>query len=333
MKAVLVDNKPVYAMDISIQRRVCEQYGIEYVPLNCASEDEVIEKCRDADAILDIYTKMTPRIIDSLENCKVMVRFGIGYDVIDVEACTKKGIFVCNVPDYCIEEVATHTIALILAVSRKIAYYNDEVRKGKWVAASGYPMYRLSQQTVGFIGFGNIARQAAHYMSAFGSKLIAYDPFLPDAVFAEHNAEPVSLDELLARADIISLHTPLFDSTHHIIDKESIAKMKDGVLIVNTSRGPLICEKDLIEAVESGKVAGAGLDVVESEPLNEPDHPLFKTGRVVITPHAAFSTVDSNAELLEKVAETACQILKGDFNDRLVRRIVNRKELEDKILK
>lgn len=331
MKVVLVDNKPVYSMNIELQRKVCQEYGMEYVALNCASEAEVIDNCKDADAILDIYTKMTPQIINALDKCKVMVRFGIGYDVIDVEACTKKGIFVCNVPDYCIEEVATHTVALILDVCRKVTYYNDEVRKGKWVAASGYPMHRLSKQTVGFLGFGNIARQAAHYMSAFGGRLIAYDPFLPDEVFAQNHAEKVTLDQLLTQADIISLHTPLFDSTYHIINKESIAKMKDGVLLVNTSRGPLICEEDLLAAIDSGKVAAAGLDVVESEPLTQPNHPLFRSGRVVVSPHAAFSTVDSNAELLEKVALTACQVLKQDFNDALVRRIVNRKELSSQI--
>lgn len=226
MKVVLVDNKPVYAMDISIQQRVCDAYGIEYVPLNCATQEEVIENCRDADAVLDIYTKMTPEIIDTMEKCKVIVRFGIGYDVINVDACTKKGIFVCNVPDYCIEEVATHTVAMILDICRKITYYNDEVRKGKWVAASGYPMHRLSKQTVGFIGFGNIARQAAHYMAAFGGKIIAYDPFLPDQVFEQHHAAKVELDELLERADIISLHTPLFDDTYHIINKDTIAKIE-----------------------------------------------------------------------------------------------------------
>ncbi|WP_297209880.1 C-terminal binding protein [uncultured Flavonifractor sp.] len=331
MKVVLVDNKPVYSMDISIQQRVCDAYGMEYVPLNCASEEEVIAACKDADAILDIYTKMTPKIIDSLEKCKVMVRFGIGYDVIDVDACTKKGIFVCNVPDYCIEEVATHTVAMILDVCRKVTFYNDEVRKGKWVAASGYPMHRLSKQTVGFVGFGNIARRAAGYMAAFGGKIVAYDPFLPNEVFEQNHAVKVELDELLERSDIISLHTPLFDSTYHIINKDTIARMKDGVMIVNTSRGPLICEEDLLDGIHSGKIAAAGLDVVEFEPLTQPNYRLFDSGRVVVSPHAAFSTVDSNAELLEKVAVTACQILKKDFNDTLVRRIVNRKELSAQI--
>lgn len=333
MKIMFLDNRPEYGMNTTVHKEVCDKYGIEYEALNCASEDDVIEKCRDADGILDVYIKITPRIIDALPKCKVMVRTGVGYDCIDVDACSKKGVFVCNVPDYCFEEVATHTVALILDICRKTTFYSNEAKKGKWSTPNGYPMKRLSKQTVGFVGFGNIARQAARYISAFGSRIIAYDPYLPASVFSEYSATSVSLDELLAQSDIISLHTPLFDSTRHIINKDSIAKMKDGVFIVNTSRGPLICEKDLMEAVESGKVAAAGLDVIEFEPLSGPDHPYFKTGRIVLTPHSAYSSEDSNVELSRKAAEKACQILTGDFNESLLRCIVNRKQLEDKIPK
>lgn len=330
MKIVFVDNKAKYAFDTNIQRAICEKYGYEYVLLDCADEDEIIEKAHDADAILDVYMKITPRIIDSLTNCKCLVRFGIGYDVIDLEAATKKGIFVCNIPDYCIEEVATHTVALLLAIVRKIPFYNDLIRgQGVWQASAGYKPNRLSTQTVGLFGFGNIARLVARYMSAFGCRILAYDPYLPEEVFQAHHVERVELDELLANSDILSLHTPLFDSTYHTIRKDTIAKMKDGALLVNTSRGPLVCEKDLLEAIDSGKLTAAGLDVAESEPITEAGHPLFASGRIVVTPHAAFSSVSASRELLEKVALTACQILDRDFNDELVRRIVNRNELKD----
>lgn len=331
MKVVFVDNKPVYAMNTEIQRAVCQSYGFEYVTLDCRSEEEVIEKCRDADAILDVYFPLTPRIIQSLERCKVLVRFGIGYDCIDVEAATQKGIFVCNVPDYCIEEVATHTVALILDLCRKTCFYHNEVKEGRWKNASGYPVHRLSTQTVGFWGFGHIARQAARYLSAFGCRILAHDPFLPDEIFAQQGVERVSLEALLASADILSLHAPLTEQTHHQVNRESIAKMKDGVMLVNTSRGPLICEEDLLEGIASGKITAAALDVVEFEPIQVPHYRLFTSGRITVTPHAAFASAESRVELLQKVAQSACAVLAGEFNDTTLRRIVNRQALRHQI--
>ena len=327
VKAVFIDNKPVYSRNVSIQREICRNYGIDYEALDCRSEEDIIAQCQDADAILDIYAPITPRILDALPKCKVLVRFGIGYDVFDVDYATEKGIYVCNVPDYCTEEVATHTVALLLDVSRKVSFYNTNVKNGRWVHTDGYPMHRLSTQTVGFAGFGKIARMAASYLAPFGCQLIAYDPYLPEAAFAAFGTERVTLEELYARSDILSLHTPLSQATRHMINKDAIAKMKDGVLLVNTSRGPLICEDDLLEAVNQGKVAGAALDVVEFEPIHEKNYRLFDSGRIVVTPHAAFSSDASSAELLAKVAETACSVLTGDLSRTVMNRIVNRKQL------
>ncbi len=299
MKIVFIDNKPIYQMQTDIQRRICEAQGIEYAALDCVNEQEVIARCQDADAILVVYTE--------------------------------KGIFVCNIPDYCIEEVATHTAAMILDISRKLTFYHEDVKSGRWAAANGYALHRLSQQTIGFVGFGNIARQAAHYMAAFGSRIVAYDPFQPDEVFEASHVIRASFDTLLAESDIVSLHLPLFDSTYHMIDKNAIQKMKDGAKIVNTSRGPLICEKDLLAAITSGKLTAAALDVVEFEPITEANHPLFESGRVTVSPHAAFSSTESVIDMLEKIALTACQILKGDFQEDVIKRIVNRKELNHQI--
>ena len=154
MKAVFIDNKPVYQMDVGIQRRICAEQGIEYDALDCADGQEVIERCQDADAVLVVYTKITADIIRALPKCRVIIRFGIGYDVIDVAAATERGILVCNIPDYCIEEVATHTVAMILDISRKLTFYHERVKSGRWVVADGYELHRLSRQTVGFVGFG-----------------------------------------------------------------------------------------------------------------------------------------------------------------------------------
>lgn len=327
MKAVFIDNKPIYHRNIRIQQEICHAHGIDYEALNCLTEEDVIQQCSDADALLDIYTQITPRILDALPKCKVLVRFGIGYDVFDVDYATQKGIYVCNVPDYCTEEVATHTVALILDLVRKVSFYSANVKQGKWVHAEGYPMHRLSAQTVGFLGFGKIARQAAKYLAPFGCSFLAYDPYLPAETIQAWGARPVTLEELYAQSHILSLHAPLFNSTRHIIDEAALQKMRDGVMIVNTSRGALIQESALLAAIDSGKVAAAGLDVVEHEPITQPDHPLFRSGRVVVTPHAAFSSDAASTELLAKVAETACAVLTQDFSPVILGRIINRNAL------
>lgn len=327
MKVVVVDNKPVFGLHIDTLSRICAENGVEFEAKNCANEAEIVEQCQDADAILDVYTKLSADTIRALPNCKAFLRFGIGYDIFDVDAATEAGKMVCNVPDYCIEEVATHTVALILDLSRKVNYYADTVKAGTWNTNVGYPLHRLSGQTIGFVGFGNIARKAADYMKAFGVTFLAYDPYLSEEFIAEQGAKKVELDELLATSDIVSLHTPLFENTYHMINAETIAKMKDGALLINTSRGPLVDQSALADAVESGKIAAAGLDVLETEPLTDRESELFQSGRIVITPHAAFNSVESFGELMEKIAETACNILNGKLDDKTLRRIVNRKEL------
>ncbi|MBR5752910.1 MAG: C-terminal binding protein [Clostridia bacterium] len=327
MKAVVVDNKPVYQLQIEKMRSICEANGVEFEALDCANEAEVVQKCQDADAILDVYTKLSAETIQALPNCKAILRFGIGYDIFDVDAATAAGKMVCNIPDYCIEEVATHTVAMILDLLHKVSFLNNSVRGGEWNPNVGYVPRRLSDMTVGFVGFGNIARKAAGYLAPFGCTLIAYDPYLSTESFEEAGAKGVSLDELLKTADIVSLHTPLFESTHHMIDADSLGKMKDGAFLVNTSRGGLVDTEALIAAIASGKIAGAGLDVLEEEPLKDPAHPIFETGRIIVTPHAAFNSKESFGELMEKIAETACNVLNGELDDKTLRRIVNRKEL------
>ena len=295
MKAIVVDKNSADGLDYSIQQKIFEEHGIEFVLEDCQTEDEIIEKCKDADALLVIYRKITPRIMDALTNCKVILRYGIGYDVIDVAAATERGIKVCNSPLHCLDEVATHTIAMILAMERQLVFFNDVVKSGRWLENAGFKPHRLSCQTLGFIGFGNIARRTADFAKGFGFNMIAFDPYLEASVIEASGAEKVELEELLAVSDVISIHTPLFDSTYHLINRDSIAKMKDGVMIVNTSRGPIIAIEDLMEAVKTGKVKAAALDVVENEPISKPDHPLFETGKIICSPHAACLLYTSDA--------------------------------------
>lgn len=311
MKAIVVDKNSADGLDYTIQQKIFEANGIEFVLEDCQTEDEIIEKCQDADALLVIYRKITPRIMDALTNCKVILRYGIGYDAIDVDAATKRQIKVCNSPLHCLDEVATHTMAMILAMERQLVFFNDTVKSGKWLANAGFKPHRLSCQTLGFIGFGNIARRTADFAKGFGFHMIAYDPYLEEEMIETSGVKKVELEELLQSSDVVSIHTPLFDSTYHLIDSSSIAKMKDGVMIVNTSRGPIIAIDDLMEAVKSGKVKAAALDVIEDEPITKPNHPLFETGKIFCSPHAAYNSVEAESQMMEVLAETAVDILNG----------------------
>ncbi len=323
MKAYIVDAQIFANYDCSIEKKVFDEAGIEFVIERCKNEEEIAERCADAEAILDIYTPMGPKSMDKLKNCKVLVRYGIGYDTFDVEAATQRGIKVCNIPHYCIPEVATHASALILATSRQLLNYTMTIRRGEWNAVKGLQMRRPSSQIVGLAGFGNIAREVAKRMQALEYQVVAYDPFLDNEMFKKAGVKRVELEELFKTADIISLHTPLTKETEHLVNKDTIAQMKDGVIIVNTARGPIVCQEDLLEALQSGKVAAAGLDVFETEPFKDKDHPFCRMDNVILSPHASFNSLEASAALSQQVAETAVAVLKGEvpYN------VVNKKEL------
>ncbi|MDR0880708.1 MAG: C-terminal binding protein [Clostridioides sp.] len=325
MKVVLLDSQVISGYDYSIEQKIFEDAGFEFVKETCKNEDEVIEKCLDADAILNICVKMTEKSINQLEKCQVLVRYGIGYDEFDVEAATKRGIKVCNVSKYCIPEVALHATTLILSASRQILHFTTAVRNGLWNKSLGNVMKRPSSQTIGLIGFGNISRTVASNLKGIGYNVVAYDPFLPDSVFKENNVVRVELDELYKISDIISTHVPQTDETYHILNKSSFEKMKDGVIIVNTARGGLICQEDLIDALDSGKVGAVGLDVLDVEPMTDVEHTLCKRDNVILTPHIAYNSAEASNELFEQVATTAVAVLNGEVPDN----VVNKKALSE----
>lgn len=322
-KVVLVDANRLKGAVYNIEQKIFNENNIEFIVKNCNNEEEIIENCKDADGILTIYTKIHKEIISKLSNCKVIVRYGIGYDVIDVDAASEKGIAVCNIPDYCIQEVATHTLALILSLERKITMYDRSIRKGEWDEFYGYPIHRLNTLTLGLLGFGSIARKVAEYAKPFGFNIIAYDPYLPDEIFHGMEVERVQFDNLLQESDIISIHVPLNKETKHLINKETISKMKNTVKIINTSRGAIIAQDDFVNALKNKRIMAAGLDVLETEPLHDPDADILKFENVIVTPHAAFNTVEATEELHRKVAESACKVIKGE----LPQNVVNKQKL------
>lgn len=312
MKVVLLDSHIISGYGFQTEQEIIEGAGHEFLKLTCKNEAEVIEKCLDADVIMNITIRLGEKSIGQLKHCKGMVRYGVGVDEFDVDAATRHGIKVCNVTRYCIEEVALHATSLILSCARQHKHFDACVRAGVWNGKPGRKMRRPSSQTVGLVGFGNIARQAAAYLRAFGYQLIAYDPFLPEEVFSQNQVKQVALDELFSSSDIISLHNPLTKETEGLINKTSIAAMKDGVIIVNTSRGPLIKDEDMVEALQSGKVAAAGLDVMYAEPMKDSSNPYCKLDNVVLTPHISWNTAEASADLFRQVAETAVQLLAGE---------------------
>jgi D-3-phosphoglycerate dehydrogenase len=275
------------------------------------SADDILAVARDADAVIVCYAQITAAVIAGLARCKVIGRTGLGVDNIDVPAAAARGITVTYVPDYCLREVSDHAMALLLALARKITFSNALVQAGRWEMPAVAPLRRLDGQVLGLLGFGNIPRALAPKAQAFGLKVIAHDPFVSADVFAARSVEGVSFDELLARADFLSVHAPLTPATRGLVNAAAFAKMKTGAMIVNTARGPLIDEAALIAALDSGRLGGAALDVVTTEPLPK-DSPLLGRDNVILTPHTAYYSVESLQELQSKCATDVARVLSGE---------------------
>ena len=272
--------------------------------------DDVLEIAADADAILNTYVAWDADAIGRLEKCRIIARYGIGFDNVDLGAASEAGIVVTNVPDYSVEEVATHALALILATLRKVVSADESVRSGTWNVDNFRPIRRLSTLTVGLVGYGRIARRIAAPLAALGARIIAHDPYLepgPDL------PPLLGLEEVLAEADIVSLHLPLTDETRGFINAERIAGMKPGAILVNTSRGPLVDLGSLTDALVDGRLSGAGLDVFDIEPLD--------AGRIegipnlIVTPHMAYYSEEALAESQTKAATQVIKVLTGESPD------------------
>ncbi len=275
-----------------------------------SATSDILAVARDADALLVCYAKLPGELIRELTRCKVIGRTGLGVDNIDLAAARERKIVVTYVPDYCMDEVSDHAMALLLALARKVPFANSLVQLGRWEMAAVAPIHQLRGQTLGLVGFGNIPRALAPKAKAFGLGVLAYDPFVAPDVFASVGVECVGFDALLASSDFVSVHAPLTPQTRGLINAGAIAKMKPGALIINTARGPLIDEKALIAALDSGRLGGAALDVLETEPPPR-DSPLIGRPNVVLTPHTAFYSVEALVELQTKCATDAARVLSG----------------------
>jgi D-3-phosphoglycerate dehydrogenase / 2-oxoglutarate reductase len=307
MKIVFTD---YYYPDNKIERKILSKLDdveivdlTEEVPGGIKAEDQLIPYVQDADAVVVQFADISEKVINSMANCKIIVRYAIGVDNIAVEAARGKGITVSNVPDYCIEEVSDTAVAHILNQYRAISKANTMIHEKNWSLDTVMPLKRLSNSSIGLIAFGHIARRTAEKLRGFTSHILAYDPF-----FTDHEAYPwvkfVSLEELLAESDIVSVHAPLNKETRHLIGEKEIRMMKPRAYIVNTSRGGLIDEQALLLALQEKRIAGAGLDVLDIPDSEYHTSELLALGDcVVITPHLGWYSEASIDELKTKVAE------------------------------
>ena len=304
---VVVTDKVV--PDVTVEREVLAGVGAELTLAHGGRED-VLEVARDADALLNTYLPLDADVIGRLTRCRIIARYGVGVDNVDLDAARKAGIVVTNVPDYCVEEVATHTLALILTLVRKLPQGDEMVRAGRWGAHSLGPVARFSELTVGLVGYGRIARRLAAMVRAMGAEVLVHDPYVGSP---EGGVRLVELDQLLATADVVSLHCPLTAATHGLLDAARLGAMKPGAVLVNAARGPLVVQHDLFEALRNGVLTAAALDVFEREP---PDAELLASvPNLLVTPHAAFYSETAVRESRHKAATQVARVLTGQPPD------------------
>lgn len=295
--------------DQAEERMALSGLDAELVVADCRGEAELAAACAGADAVLVNQAPMTKRVIDGLGACKVISRYGIGYDNVDVAAATAKGIWVANVPGYCTEEVAEHALGLLLCCVRRIPFKDRGVRSGGWNL--NQPIRRMSGRTLGIIGFGSTGRAFWEKIQGFGfSRILIDDPRIADKLLPGMFGQAASFDEVVEQSDFISVHVPLKPETRHMIDAAALARMKHGVILINIARGPVVDEAALTAALISGKVGAAGLDVFEREPLPA-DSPLRGLDNVILTDHSAYYSQESISVLKTRTALNARAVLEG----------------------
>lgn len=286
------------------------ELDFELVMADEPTQEGILKVASQADALMVTYGKITADVIAGLKKCKVIGRFGLGVDNIDIDAATKAGIAVVYVPDYCVDEVSDHAMAMLLDLARKTSFSNQLVQSGRWEMPAVTPLSRLRGRTLGLAGFGQIPRAVAPKAQAFGLNVIASDPFVDKDVAAALDVELVDFETLLETSDYVSIHVPMMPETEKLFGADAFAQMKPNALLVNTARGPLVDTDALAKALDAGQLAGAALDVLPVEPPPA-DSPLMGRDNVIFSPHTAFYSVEALDELQAKAARGVVDVLKG----------------------
>jgi D-3-phosphoglycerate dehydrogenase len=290
---------------IEEEKEEVARIGAELVLAQVQQEEDLIRSCREADGLINQYAILSRKVLENLSKCKVVSRYGVGVDSVDLKAATDLGIIVANVPDYCMDEVADQTVSMILALIRKIVFFDKQVKAGVWDFREGIPIHRIKGKTMGLIGCGKIGLEVARRISGFGVKVIAFDPYLAKA---PAGIELKDFDSVLKESDMISVHCPLNQATRHLIGEREFRKMEKKPIVINTSRGPIVDEEALTRAIEQNRISGAGLDVLEKEPPGA-GHPLLSRDNVVFSPHISFYSVESISELKRRTAKNVADVL------------------------
>jgi len=306
--------------DLELEKQVLSSIDAELILSGGGSPEEICAEGRDCDALMVLFTPMNRKNLEMFRNCKVLIRMGIGINTVDMEAATEKGIMVANVPDYCQDEVADHTIALFLEITRKVGMLDKQVKMGGWDMDIANPVPRIQGKVFGLFGCGGIGIRTGRRAASFGMKLAGYDPFLPERIFCEEGIKKYTdFDEFVSEVDVLSLHVPLTNNTYGIINKKTLGMMKPDSYLINSSRGPLVDEDALYDALENGEIAGAALDVLCEEPPKGLPR-LAKAKNIVITPHAAWNSTEAIPELRIKAAEEVVRT----FSEGRPRNLINR---------
>ncbi|HSK98699.1 MAG TPA: C-terminal binding protein [Rubrobacteraceae bacterium] len=286
--------------DVDIERGILEGAGLEVVEAQCHTEEDVVHAGRGASALLTQYAPITARVLAELPELRMVGRYGVGYDIVDVEAARERGVWVANVPDYGTEEVAAHALSMAFALLRHLPLYDREVRDGRWHPHSTGPLHRLENLTLGVVGLGRIGGTFARRASPWFGRTLGCDPYLGEVSWPE-GVEPASLEEVFSESFVVSLHAPLNQETRELVDRRLLQRMPEGAYLVNTARGRLIAMYDLLWSLEEGPLAGAALDVLPQEPPPL-DHPLLESPKVILTPHAAYYSLEAEEEARSKAA-------------------------------
>ncbi len=315
MKVVITDHG---FKSVDPVRAILAAAPAELVIAQCQTPEQVMAVAAEADALFVQWAPVNAAVISKLRHCKIIVRCGIGVDNVDLDAAKARDIPVCNVPDYCINEVADHTLALALALARQLPQIDRRLRGETWKIVPDHPMPAFREMVFATAGFGRIARMVLERARGFQFRLAAYDPFIPDEAFQKAGVQQLSLDELFQQSDVLSLHSPLTPQTKHLVSAARLAQMKPTAIVVNTARGGLIDTSALADALRAGRIAGAGIDVLETEPLPA-DHPLRKAPNTLLTSHVAWYSEASVPQLQRLAAE---EVVRG-LRDQPLRNQVN----------
>lgn len=302
--------------DVRVETEILEAAGAEVIALQAKTQDDLFEAARDCFGMMNQYARIGAETIAQMQLCKVIARYGVGVDIVDVEAATKKNILVTNVRDYCTEEVADHAISLWLTLARKLPFYDKATKAGIWKWQSGAPIHRIRGRTMGIVSFGKIGQAIAERARAFGVEIIVYDPFLPAEIAAEHGGRLVDKETLLINSDYLIMQAPMTKDTRHFLSDPEFELMKPGAIVVNTGRGPTIDNKALYKALTENQIAAAGLDDPEEEPAKRAswspaDNPIFTLPNVIVTPHAAYYSEESIQAAREAAAGEVASVLLG----------------------